>query len=211
MTASDYIDRVVSRIPPGMPLRRQVAMELRSLIAERLERGQSVEQALLQLGDPDVLAESYLSATPLVNATFWPRVGAKVIDWFVIGVGVWMLIMAAALIFAAFYIVAGDPRSADGMSPAIGIGMVGLILGFIVITPAYFVITEYYTGQTLGKRLVGLRVVRESGSRISFGQSVVRQLPQILSIWWIDVIFALFTEKRQRAFEMLSKTRCVRV
>jgi uncharacterized RDD family membrane protein YckC len=56
---------------------------------------------------------------------------------------------------------------------------------------------------------MGLRVVRESGARISFGQSVVRQLPVFLEIFWIDVLFALFTEKHQRAFEILSKTRVV--
>ena len=29
--------------------------------------------------------------------------------------------------------------------------------------------------------------------------------------YWIDVLFVLFTEKSQRAFEMLSKTRVVTV
>jgi len=28
-------------------------------------------------------------------------------------------------------------------------------------------------------------------------------------VFWIDVLFALFTEKHQRAFEILSKTRVV--
>jgi alkylation response protein AidB-like acyl-CoA dehydrogenase len=74
----------------------------------------------------------------------------------------------------------------------------------------YFVIAEYLWGQTIGKRMFNLRVVRESGAQISFGQSVVRQLPALLQMWWIDVLFALFTEKSQRAFEVLSKTRCVR-
>jgi hypothetical protein len=31
-----------------------------------------------------------------------------------------------------------------------------------------------------------------------------------LQVFWIDVMFALFTEKHQRAFEVLSKTRVVR-
>ena len=82
MTAAEqYVDRVVQRIPADLPLRQQVAMELGGLIAERLERGQPIEQILRQLGDPDVLAESYLSAVPLVSATFWSRVAAKIVDW----------------------------------------------------------------------------------------------------------------------------------
>jgi uncharacterized RDD family membrane protein YckC len=61
----------------------------------------------------------------------------------------------------------------------------------------------------VGKRLLGLRVVRESGARISFGQAVVRQLPMFLQVFWIDAMFALFTDRKQRAFEVLSKTRTV--
>jgi uncharacterized RDD family membrane protein YckC len=49
-----------------------------------------------------------------------------------------------------------------------------------------------------------------SGARISVGQAIVRQLPMFLQVYWIDVLFALFTDKSQRAFEMLSKTRVVR-
>ena len=60
------------------------------------------------------------------------------------------------------------------------------------------------------KHLLKLRVVRESGGGISFGQSVVRQLPVFVQVGWIDVLFALFTERKQRAFELLSKTRVVR-
>jgi len=77
------------------------------------------------------------------------------------------------------------------------------------ISAVYPLLAEYRYGKTLGKHWLGLRVVRESGARISFGQSVVRQLPLALEIFWIDVLFALFTEKSQRAFEILSKTRVV--
>jgi hypothetical protein len=35
-------------------------------------------------------------------------------------------------------------------------------------------------------------------------------LPMFLQVFWIDAMFALFTDKSQRAFEMLSKTRVVR-
>jgi len=84
---------------------------------------------------------------------------------------------------------------------------VGVFL--LAIGALYPLLAEYRYGKTLGKHWLGLRVVRESGARISFGQSVVRQLPLALEVFWIDVLFALFTEKHQRAFEILSKTRVV--
>jgi hypothetical protein len=39
--------------------------------------------------------------------------------------------------------------------------------------------------------------------------AIVRQLPVFLQCYWVDVLFAFFTERRQRAFELLSKTRVV--
>ncbi len=75
----------------------------------------------------------------------------------------------------------------------------------------YTIVERVPPGQTIGKRLRGLRVVSETGARISLGQAIVRQLPMFLQVYWIDVMFALFTDKSQRAFEMLSKTRVVRL
>ena len=74
----------------------------------------------------------------------------------------------------------------------------------------YPMVAEARYGKTVGKHLRGLRVVTESGARISTGQAIVRNLPWLLEVWWIDALFALFTDKRQRAFELLSKTRVVR-
>jgi uncharacterized RDD family membrane protein YckC len=73
----------------------------------------------------------------------------------------------------------------------------------------YTAVAEWRSGQTLGKRRYGLQVVQESGAPITLGQSVIRQLPLLLQMFWIDALFALFTERRQRAFELLSKTRVV--
>ena len=74
---------------------------------------------------------------------------------------------------------------------------------------AYTVIAEYRTGRTLGKRLMGIQVVRESGTRISLGQSLLRQIPLFGQFFLIDALFALFTDRRQRAFELLTKTRAI--
>ena len=185
-----YIDRVVTRLPHEPALRQQVAMELRSHIAERVEHGDSVEDALRQLGDPETLAESYLEAVPLIPASFGRRAAAKLLD-------------------AVAYVAV--------CAPIVGFlvwrfeFVIGMIVGgfLLAISAFYPLFAEYRFGKTLGKHWLGLRVVRESGARISFGQSVVRQLPLFLEVFWIDVLFALFTEKHQRAFELLSKTRVV--
>jgi len=194
-----YIAQVIAQLPPrDARLREQVAMELRSHIAERVEHGQTVEDALRQFGDPIVLAESYLAAIPLIAAPFWPRAAARLIDFF----GV-LTIVAMPIIGI---VVLTLWREQGFLIP---IAIIITIVVVSILSAIYPVIAEYRYGKTVGKHLMGLRVVRESGARISFGQAVVRQLPMLTQVWWIDMLFALFTDKHQRAFEMLSKTRVV--
>jgi uncharacterized RDD family membrane protein YckC len=194
MTANSYVNRVLDALPRATPRREQIALELRGHIAERRAAGQPETAVLEQLGDPVRLAESYLSAVPLRSASFGRRAAAKVLD---------VLTVAVALVPM---IVLGWRWLPFELAPiALGAGIIAGSWTFAV----YVVVAEARLGQTLGKRLLGLRVVRESGARISIGQSIVRQLPLFLEIFAIDVLFALFTEKRQRAFELLSNTRVV--
>ena len=44
------------------------------------------------------------------------------------------------------------------------------LLGGCAVLGIYTMIAEFLSGHTVGKRLVGARVVRESGARISFGR-----------------------------------------
>jgi uncharacterized RDD family membrane protein YckC len=196
--ADDYVNRVLDLMPQALPLRGQIATELRGHIAERLADGQSEDDVLRQLGDPLALAESYLSAEPLVSATFGQRAAAKVIDFVTIAVVMLPLAWLATRSFT-------PPEVAFLFAIPFA-----LISGSIVFG-VYTMIAECVAGQTMGKRLFGLRVVRESGARITRGQAVVRSLPMFLQMYWIDILFALFTEKSQRAFELLSKTRVVKV
>jgi uncharacterized RDD family membrane protein YckC len=196
-TADEYIDRVLDFLPRDTPERNQIATELRGHIAERLASGLPLEEVLRQLGDPLALAESYLAAVPLRSAPFGRRAAAKLID-----IALIMAFIAPAIALA--FVVGPEPMGFFG--PFL---LLAVIVGSSMLAAAYPLVAEWRYGQTLGKQLMALRVVRESGARISLGQAALRQLPMFLQMYWIDVMFALFTDKRQRAFEMLSKTRVV--
>lgn len=201
MTAETYVNRVLDFLPRATPRREQIAMELRGHIAERTANGLPEADVLRQLGDPKVLAESYLSAVPLRSATFGQRAVAKLID-----VAVLLLFITAP----AFLLWEMLPPELLRSGFAAPFALLGAIVGGSLAFAVYQIAAETLSGQTLGKRALHLRVVRESGARIGVGQAIVRQLPLMLEVFWIDVLFALFTEKSQRAFEMLSKTRVVR-
>jgi uncharacterized RDD family membrane protein YckC len=196
-----YISQVLSRLPAGA-MRTQIALELRGHIADRVERGHTVEHAIEQLGDPAALAESYLSAVPLVPAPHLRRAAAKLVD------------LAIPILFTAgmatLYAL-GIARQVRGerYDFAVAAVMAGLVILGNWLYIAYLVVAEARAGRTFGKRLLGLRVVTETGTRIGLGQAFVRQLPIFLQFFWIDALFVLFTDRRQRAFEMLTKTRVV--
>lgn len=196
MTADEYVKKVLALLPETFAPRAPIAAELQSHIAERLAHGHPLHEVLHQLGDPTTLATSYLSAEPLVSAPFGSRVMAKIVD--TLGV---LAVMCPTAFLTAQLVPAG-------FRPPVIILIVAL--GGSLVFGSYTVVSEYRKGQTIGKRLQGIRVVAENGARISMGQAVVRQLPMFLQVYWIDAMFALFTERSQRAFEMLSKTRVVR-
>jgi hypothetical protein len=68
MTADTYIHAVVDHVPPRMGLRDQIAMEVRSHIAERLEHGQPLADVLKQFGDPMALPFELITKTRAVIA-----------------------------------------------------------------------------------------------------------------------------------------------
>jgi uncharacterized RDD family membrane protein YckC len=199
ITIDDYINRVLAAMPAATPQRSQIAMELRGHIAERMQGGQSADDVFRQLGDPVRLAESYLSAVPLVSASFGARAIAKVLDIALVIVFMGAVAGTLAGLFSQFLPL-------EAVLPFTG--LIALVGGAFVFG-IYTIVAEYLAGETLGKRAMRLRVVRESGARISLGQAIVRQLPMFVQVYIIDALFALFTEKRQRAFELLSKTRVV--
>ena len=191
-TADDYISRVLDVMPRATPMRSQIATELRGHIVERVGKGQPLDDVLRHLGDPAALAESYLAAVPLVSAPFWRRAVAKIID---------AVVLAAVIVPLAWLAFKALPEGLVVFLPLLVVLTGSLVFGIGTA------IAEHWFGQTIGKRLFAIRVVRETGARIGIGQAIVRQLPMFLQVFWIDVMFALFTDKGQRAFELLSKTR----
>lgn len=193
-----YLQKVLRHIVPG-PVRDQIEAELRSHIADRVERGGSVEDATRQLGDPRALAESYLSAVPMRKPPHFRRGLAKLVDL----ISVWLL---PSIVFVVWW-----TTSADEPSQPVWFGFAAAFVVSLAFSCWVPILMEYTSGQSLGKRLFGLQVVTEKGARIGLGQAIVRQLPVFLQVFTIDALFALFTDRRQRAFEMLTKTRVVDV
>jgi uncharacterized RDD family membrane protein YckC len=85
----------------------------------------------------------------------------------------------------------------------------GPMLVALVLFFAYYVICEGFFGRTLGKRLLGLRVVAEDGSPIYLGAAFLRNLLRIVDAFFFYLVAAVSvwaSPKRQRLGDRAART-----
>jgi uncharacterized RDD family membrane protein YckC len=110
---------------------------------------------LLRVRTPEGVAFTFRLASPVLRA------GALVVDWAIVSVAWSVLSMA----FALLNIISQDFAA-----------MVTTI-GYFLVSQGYGIMMEWrYGGQTIGKRLMRLRVVDAHGLRLTFSQVVLRNL-----------------------------------
>jgi uncharacterized RDD family membrane protein YckC len=107
----------------------------------------------------------------------------------------------------------GYAESGDGYADA-GINVGGNAFWLLVaLGVGYYVVCEAATGATLGKRMVGIRVVDEDGERLTLGAAVVRNLLRLvdcLFFYLVGAIFALTSSRGQRLGDRAAHTLVVR-
>jgi len=77
----------------------------------------------------------------------------------------------------------------------------------------YYVVCEAATGATLGKRMVGIRVVDEDGDRLTLGASIIRNLLRLvdaLFFYLVGFLFAVTSNRGQRLGDRAAHTIVVR-
>jgi uncharacterized RDD family membrane protein YckC len=107
----------------------------------------------------------------------------------------------------------GYTESGDGYANA-GVDVEGsALLALLVFGLGYYIVCEFATGMTLGKRMVGIRVVGEDGEQLTFGSAVVRnvlRLVDCLFFYLVGALFALTSPRGQRLGDRVGHTLVVR-
>jgi uncharacterized RDD family membrane protein YckC len=137
------------------------------------------------------ILDSPVSARSLSYAGFWIRVAAYIID---------AIILSVLQIILAYVLYGGYSM----MEPNYSLTMISVVFGI-----AYFCGMESSVKQaTLGKLAVGIKVGRESGERISFGNALGRYFGKILSaiILCIGFMMAGWDSKKQALHDKLAGT-----
>ena len=129
------------------------------------------------------------------------RVLATIVDAIVFSVFFWVM----SLLFGS--------TTAEGGQVGFSLGGLPSLLSFIVVF-AYYVLLEGYLGQTLGKMLLGIKVVREDtggvpGLKAAAIRTVLRIVDGFFS-YLVAFIAVLASQKNQRLGDMAGHTLVVR-
>jgi uncharacterized RDD family membrane protein YckC len=88
-----------------------------------------------------------------------------------------------------------------------------LCLYFLIVIIAYFILLEGFAGSTVGKWLVGVRVVGADGRRVSMTQSVVRNALRVVdslpTLNVVGIVLILVSPEKARFGDRVAKTRVV--
>ncbi len=169
-------------------------------------------------GGPPVGAEA---AGPVADhhvlAGWWPRVGATVIDWLIVGIGAVILTIALTAPFSIGFFAGGD------------VGFASLVIGFLIAVVCVSIVALLYApalmartnGQTLGRMALGIRVVRANGKPIDFGYAMLREVAVKALLFGIaggltgglaqlaDYLWPLWDEENRALHDMIVDSRVI--
>lgn len=135
----------------------------------------------------------------LEYAGFWIRVGAGLID---------MAILLAVIYFVYYLLNLWTASSLNlhVMAPALGIV-------FICFAVAYVLFFWTWRGATLGKMIMGIKIIRTDSSPLTLTHAVIRFFSAILSglILFIGFIMIAFDERKQGLHDKIADTYVVKL
>ncbi len=133
-------------------------------------------------------------------ATWLPRVGAALLDAVILlPFEIIAIIVLAATSKSATYDTASRQYTGGGISGA-GAGIVAVVYIGMLAFGLWQLYRQGTTGQTIGKKVVGIRVVRElDGQYTGFGMAFARALAHILDVLpcYIGFLWPLWDSKNQ--------------
>jgi uncharacterized RDD family membrane protein YckC len=142
------------------------------------------------------------------------RMAAAMIDYFLI-----LLVMAAAVVaLVAGGVVVLDLRTLASPETLFELGALAtaiLLFTFTFINVGYFVACEWFlSGQSLGKRALGLRVVRDGGYALTFGASFLRNVGRMIDMlpgpYFVGLFSVMLSQERKRLGDFIAGTIVVR-
>ena len=149
---------------------------------------------------PSISTRSEIEALP--KAGFWMRVVATFIDAFIVLALQFLLGTLLAVIG-----VANNSGSAGDMAILVQ------LFGF-ALSCTYYVFFTGYCGQTPGKMVLRIKVIRCDGSPLSYGRAAFREIPaKFISgiIFGIGYLMVAFDEQKQGLHDRMADTYVIKL
>lgn len=155
------------------------------------------------------------SASPVAFDT---KVAGRRIAAFLIDNVVMIVLILLSSIPYLLVLLSFDPAVFEGVPARILVGMVTALFTLVVllgVTIGYYTLLEGYRGQTVGKMLFGLEVVREEtgavpGPKIAALRALMLLVADAQFLGVVGLIAILVSEKHQRIGDMAAGTLVVR-
>ena len=87
---------------------------------------------------------------------------------------------------------------------------IAIIIVFAINWGYFFALEYFFGGKTLGKKLIGIRVIQENGHSVTLLSSLIRNLLRIIDIlptsYFLGMVFIFFNSKHKRLGDMVAGT-----
>jgi uncharacterized RDD family membrane protein YckC len=152
-------------------------------------------------------------------ASWGSRVGATLLDWLILLVPA--LILFFVVVAGAVGISGDDDASTGAAVGAVILYVVLISLVMLLYAPLLMMREGAHNGQTLGKQMVGIRVVRNSGEKMGFLWAALREVvikglavgiaSSIIPLlpWLLDICWPLWDGENRALHDMAAQTHVV--
>ena len=201
-TMERYVRQVLDSIFASGDDKDRLEKDLRAHFEEGREAGDPDATIIQRMGPPEEVASSFMETIEPHYAGFWIRVLAFCSD-----VGA---IATLTLPLFCVFLIWQPEESTHGPDLVFLLFLIPIGLWTLALWIFYFPVLEHRVGKTLGKHLLGLRVQTETRTRIGLGRAFLRRLSFYFEFLVLDALFIPFTEKKQRAFDIVARTLVLR-
>jgi uncharacterized RDD family membrane protein YckC len=165
---------------------------------------------------PQQYGAPYAAAPAAQFGGFWIRFVAYFLDSLIIGVPMWILIaIFAGGTVASLGGTSTEQEQFEAAAAVGGIIFLIIIIAFVGVWLYEALMTSSERGATLGKRALGLRVVKSDGTRLTFGRATGRFFAKAfitgLIPFGIGYMMAGFTDRKRALHDMIADTVVIKV
>ncbi|MCP4269545.1 MAG: RDD family protein [Candidatus Brocadiaceae bacterium] len=154
------------------------------------------------------LHEGVPSTKELEYAGFWVRVAAKLLDGLIFCGSLFAIILIISGVSGISFRSMSTPEGIQSLqSLSLIINLSQLIFG--VVLPVFFI---GRFAATPGKMILGLKIIRSDGERVTYLRAFCRMLSEIISgmILYIGYIMVAFTDGKKGLHDIICDTRVIR-